>query len=177
VALVALTSGTSDAQQPGAQPARPRLVLEPIALPPDSIDGDNQAFDTLPLEVGRILDIRALLRESTRDPGLTCVPLSYTSDRSRRQRIQGRPADGRGLVVFARVTRAGALARVEFVRRLETGGQRGYTWDAQGDATTAMEWPAGSTQAESFPVPRGSPIPRAVRALGRLALTWRCAEG
>lgn len=148
----------------------------PIPVSPDSARADSAAFAALPAGVREVLDIRAQLQPSGGDPGLTCVPLSTTSDGSRRQRIQGR-LDGRGVVVFARASRNGVLSRVEFVRRLPDGGQHGYTWDAQGDATTAMVWPPGSTDAASHPVPKGSPIPRAVRGLGRLVLAWRCQDG
>lgn len=154
--------------------SRPTLTLAPIPFPSDSGLADQRAFETLPPPVREVLDVRRELQPQGGDPSLVCVPLSNTSDGSRRQRVQGKPY-GFGLVVFARATRSGTLARVEFVRRLADGSQRGYTWDAQGDATTAMEWPPGSTEAESHPVPRGSPIPRAVRGLGRIVLTWPCS--
>ncbi|MEP7383320.1 MAG: hypothetical protein ABI910_16645 [Gemmatimonadota bacterium] len=166
---------TRPAPPPTAATQQP-LVLQPIPSPGDSARGDQLAFETLPPAVREVLDVRRELQPEGGDPGLVCVPLSYTSDGSRRQRVQGR-VYGFGLVVFTRATRSGALARVEFVRRLPDGSQRGYTWDAEGDATTAMEWPPGSSEAESHPVPRGSPIPRAVRGLGRVVLTWRCKAG
>jgi len=159
----------------GTRSTQPR-VLPPIPYPPDSLRADAQAFDALPPPAKAILDVRDAIAPEGGAPGLVCIPLSTTSDGSRRQRVQGR-IDGLGLVVFARVTRQGTLARVEFVRRLPGEEQRGYTWDSVGDATTMMEWPPGSTQEVSSPVPRGGPIPRAVRALGRLVLTWRCVEG
>ncbi|MBK6487706.1 MAG: hypothetical protein IPF98_12690 [Gemmatimonadetes bacterium] len=157
-------------------PERRPLILPPIPFPSDSGRGDQLAFESLPDAVREVLDVRRDLQPQGGAKGFTCIPLSFTSDGSRRQRVQGRLQGYYGLVVFARVARDGTLARVEFVRRLADGSQRGYTWDAAGDATTAMEWPPGSTEAESHPVPRGSPIPRAVRGLGRLVLTWRCAE-
>lgn len=171
LAAIALAPVTGAAQRPPA--SRPA----PIPISADSARGDAEAFEALPTAVREVLDVRRQLQPVGGDAGLVCVPLSTTSDGSRRQRIQGRLADGLGLVVFARASRNGALSRVEFVRRLASGGQRGYTWDAQGDATTAMEWPPGSIEAQSFPVPRGSPIPRALRGLGRLVLTWPCTAG
>lgn len=169
-----LTSLPLAAQRP-TPPATSRtgLTLAPIPFPSDSGLADQRAFETLPPPVREVLDVRRELQPQGGDSSLVCVPLSNTSDGSRRQRVQGKPY-GFGLVVFARATRSGTLARVEFVRRLADGSQRGYTWDAQGDATTAMEWPPGSTEAESHPVPRGGPIPRAVRGLGRIVLTWPC---
>jgi len=179
IAVTSLLAPTSaSAQRPKPVPALPErrpLVLDPIPVPTDSGRGDQLAFASLPDAVREVLDVRRELQPTGDATGLSCIPLSYTSDGSRRQRVQGR-VRGFGLVVFARVARDGALARVEFVRRLPDGSQRGYTWDTAGDATTAMDWPPGSTEATSHPVPRGGPIPRAVRALGRLVLTWRCAD-
>lgn len=155
---------------------RQRRVLEPIPISTDSALADDEAFRTLPRSAREVLDVRRHIRPGAADAGITCVPLSTTSDGSRRLRLQGRLTDGLALVVFARATRRGTLARVEFVRRLATGGQAGYTWDAEGDATTAMDWPPGSTEATTHPVPRGGPIPRALRGLGRIVLSWRCVE-
>lgn len=172
--IASLTSDRLEAQSTGSTSQRPSIVLAPIPFPSDSGLGDQRAFESLPSPVREVLDVRRELQAKGGDPSLVCVPLSTTSDGSRRQRVQGKPY-GFGLVVFARASRSGTLARVEFVRRLADGSQRGYTWDAEGDATVAMEWPAGSTQAETHPVPRGGPIPRAVRGLGRLVLTWPCS--
>ncbi len=170
--LTSLPLGAQRSTPPAT--SRTGLTLAPIPFPSDSGLADQRAFETLPPPVREVLDVRRELQPQGGDPSLVCVPLSNTSDGSRRQRVQGKPY-GFGLVVFARATRSGTLARVEFVRRLADGSQRGYTWDAEGDATTAMEWPPGSTQAESHPVPRGGPIPRAVRGLGRIVLTWPCS--
>jgi hypothetical protein len=165
--LLVLAPSTLIAQQRGASGAS-RIA------PADSARGDSAAFATLPPRVRDVLDVRQRIHPSHPDPNLTCVPLSATSDGSRRQRLQGRVGDGTSLVVFARFTTTGSLRRVEFVRRLTGGVQRGFTWDAENDATIASEWPAGSTLASTYPVPKGGPIPRAVRALGRLVARWPC---
>ena len=149
----------------------------PVPTPLDSARADSAAFATLPAPVLEVLDVRRRITPESADPNVVCVPLSGTADGSRRQRLQGRLGDGTSLVVFARFTARGSLGRVEFVRRLTSGEQRGYTWDAAGDATTAMEWPAGESTASSYPIPRGGGVPRAVRALGRLVMRWSCAEG
>lgn len=180
----AVGTRVASAQRPARPPAtrvappdqRQALVLPPLPIPADSVAGDNAAFNTLPAQVRQVLDVRQHIRAFGGDPAVVCVPLSTTADGSRRQRLQGRLRDGLSLVVFARATRDGVLSRVEFVRRLPTGGQAGYTWDTQGDATMAMEWAPRSSDATSHPVPRGGPIPRALRGLGRIVLTWRCAE-
>ena len=149
----------------------------PAPADADSARADSAAFASLPPSVLEVLDVRARISPERADPNVVCVPLSATSDASRRQRLQGRLGDGTSLVVFARFTPRGSLRRVEFVRRLQSGIQRGYTWDSAGDATTAMEWPAGASEATSYPIPRGAAIPRAVRALGRLVARWSCAAG
>lgn len=181
VAMVAARSARVDAQRPPIPPTKgtPRVTSPstnpPVPVDADSAKGDGEAFASLPEPVLEVLDVRRQLQPWDGDPGLTCVPLSTTSDGSRRQRVQGRLADARALVVFARVDRRGALRRVEFVRRLPNGGQAGFTWDAEGDVTTRTDWPPGLTNPSSHPVPRGSPIPRALRGLGRLVMAWPCA--
>jgi hypothetical protein len=149
------------------------FAQRPLSLA-DSLRGDSAAFATLPATVLEVLDVRSRITPESADPNLVCVPLSRTSDGSKRQRLQGKLGDGTSLVVFARERTRGALGRVEFVRRLLTGEQRGYTWDMVGDATIATEWKAGETSATSYPIPRGGPIPRAVRSLGRLVMQWSC---
>lgn len=144
------------------------------AISPDSVRADSAAFDALPEPLRELLDVRTRIRPSSADPNVVCVALSATSDGSTRQRLQGRLGDGTSLVVFARSSKSGALRRVEFVRRAATGEQRGFTWDAEGDETKGMDWPAGSTVSTSYPVPRGGPVPRALRALGRLVASWPC---
>lgn len=167
------------AQRPPVRPPPAKGTPPPAAVPipvdPDSSRGDDEAFATLPEAAREALDVRRQLQPWEGDPGLTCVPLSTTSDGSRRQRVQGKLADSRALVVFARVDRRGVLRRVEFVRRTANGGQVGYTWDAEGDLTTRTDWPPELTNPSSHPVPRGSPIPRALRGLGRLVMAWPCA--
>ncbi len=180
LSLVCLTTVRLPAQRDATstrtrtQAPNSEASAKPIPSTIDSLRADSAAFAALPEQVREVLDVRSRLQQATADPNLICVPLSGTSDGSRRQRVQGRLGDGSSLVVFARVDRRGRLGRVEFVRRLPSGVQRGYTWDAAGDATVELEWPAGSIRASSGPVPTGGPIPRAVRALGRLVLTWPC---
>jgi hypothetical protein len=165
-----MTATAADAQAPGGPKTR-SAVARPSA---DSARADSAAFDALPPALREVLDVRARVTPTSADPNVVCVVLSTTSDGSTRQRLQGRLADGTSLVVFARSSKRGALRRVEFVRKLASGEQRGFTWDAEGDATTGMEWPAGSTVSTSYKVPRGSPVPRAIRALGRLVAAWSC---
>lgn len=156
--------------------ASPSDAQRPPSIDADSARGDSAAFATLPPAAREVLDVRRRITPENADPNIVCVPLSATSDGSRRQRLQGRLGDGTSLVVFARFTPRGSLQRVEFVRRLDSGVQRGYTWDLAGDATTAMEWAAGTSAATSYPIPRGGAIPRAVRALGRIVARWSCAD-
>jgi hypothetical protein len=160
-------------RHPAARTALPPAVI--VQTSPDSLRADSAAFDALPERLRDVLDVRSRINPASADPNVVCVRLSTTSDGSRRQRLQGRLGDATSLVVFARVSARGALGRVEFVRRLANGEQRGFTWDAAGDATTGMDWAVGSTVSTSYPIPRGSPIPRALRGLGRIVAGWSCA--
>ena len=171
-ALVTLLAfSASGAQSTSRPPPRPATAA---AFSPDSLRADSAAFDALPPPLRELLDVRTRIRRESADPNLVCVALSATSDGSTRQRLQGRLGDGTSLVVFARSSKSGALRRVEFVRRVASGEQRGFTWDAEGDETKGMDWPAGSSVSTSYPVPRGGPVPRALRALGRLVASWPC---
>ncbi len=67
VITVSLTSRPLDAQQstPPAT-ARPSQVLAPIPMPPDSGLADQRAFETLPLPVREVLDVRRELQPQGR---------------------------------------------------------------------------------------------------------------
>jgi hypothetical protein len=73
----------------------------------------------------------------------------------------------------------GTLERVEFVRRRANQGQRGIVWERERDRTLSTWWretPWGlSRRVERGEIPRGGPVPRAMRALGRQLLTMPCA--
>lgn len=146
-------------------------------IPLDSLRADSAAFATLPPVERSVLDVRDAITFASADPNVVCVLLSKTSEGSRRQRLQGKLADGTSLVVFARQSASGRLERVEFIRKMTTGEQRGFTWDTAGDLTTANEWKAGETSATTYPVPRGGPVPRALRGLGRIVMQWSCEGG
>ncbi|MBK8248933.1 MAG: hypothetical protein IPK85_16260 [Gemmatimonadetes bacterium] len=76
-------------------------------------------------------------------------------------------------MVFARSRPdTGGITRVEFVRT-RNGVQRGYTWDADGNVTTGVDWTPDRSRATSFPVPSGGPVPQALRGLGRRVIA-RC---
>lgn len=106
-----------------------------------------------------------------------CETLGAPGDREERRRLRGTLGDGVRVVLFARATRdRWALRRVELVRRARDGRQRGFVWDGEGDAVRAVEWPAGAGRpAEVTTLPRGGPLPRALRALARRLLALPCA--
>ena len=98
-----------------------------------------------------------------------------------RRRLQLRLADSTAIVLYAVADKtSGALEHVEFLRRMPGRGQRALTWDISSDRTTSLWWseyPRGiSRRAEKGDLPRGSSIPRAVRALGRQLLTLACPD-
>lgn len=144
----------------------------------DSAAGDSAAFASLPPTLAAALDVRHVL-----DPAFLgdtarayCQPLGPSNAPHQRRRIRARLGDTL-VVLFARADRATAsLQRVELVRRpLDGGLQHGFTWDARTDEAYEVDWTADmATATESGRVPRSSPAPRAIRALGRLVLGAPC---
>ena len=152
-------------------------------LASDSSHADSSAFATLPLALGQVLDVRALLSPSVLDslPLAECTDLRARGPAETRRRLQLRLSDSTAIVLFAVADKtSGALERVEFIRRMPGHGQRGLTWDAVRDRTTSLWWseyPQGiSRRAERGDLPRGGSVPRAVRALGRALLTLPCPD-
>lgn len=149
----------------------------------DSAHADSSAFATLPAALGRVLDVRGLLAPSVLDslPLADCADLAARKPDETRRRLQLRLADSTAIVLYAVADRtSGVLEHVEFIRRMPGKGQRGLTWDITRDKTTSLWWseyPRGiSRRAERGDLPRGGPVPRAVRALGRQLLTIPCAD-
>ena len=75
---------------------------------------------------------------------------------------------------------SGTLGRVEYIRRVPGRGQRGLIWDGERDRTTSTWWKETvnglSRRVERGEVPRGSPLPRALRGLGRRLLLLPCEQ-
>lgn len=149
----------------------------------DSAHADSAAFATLPDALAPVLDIRALLDASVLDslPLGECVDFGERRPLEARRRLQLRLADSTAIVLYAVADKtSGALEHVEFLRRIPGRGQRAFTWDHGNDRTTSLWWseyPRGiSRRAEKGDLPRGGPIPRAVRALGRQLLTLDCPD-
>lgn len=158
-----------------------RTPYERIAS--DSARADSAAFATLPVALGGLLDVRALLAHSALDslPLAECLELDPRRPSELRRRLRLRLADSTAITLYAVADRtSGELERVEFLRRTPHKGQRGLTWDVARDRTTSLWWseyPRGiSRRAERGDLPRGGPVPRAVRALGRQLLTVTCPD-
>jgi len=152
-------------------------------LASDSAHADSGAFASLPARLGEVLDVRALLDPTVLQslPLADCVDLSAPTPDETRRRLQMRLADSTAIVLYAVGDRTtGMLEHVEFIRRMPGNGQRGFTWDVARDKTTSLWWseyPRGiSRRAERGDMPRGSPVPRTLRALGRQLLTLPCAD-
>lgn len=153
------------------------------ALLADSSAGDSAAFATLPEAVRSLLVLHQSLGTGAAValPLYECLHLPGRRDDEVRRRLQVRFADSSATMLFAIADRArGTLKRVEYVHRLPRAGQRGLLWDGVRDRTTSIWWfegPRGlSRRDERGDVPRGSPIPRAVRGLGRQLFVAPCAE-
>ncbi len=148
----------------------------------DSAHADSAAFDALPDALGAMLDVRGLLEDPPSAPlALSeCLVLDERREGELRRRLRLKLADSSTVVLYAAADRtSGALERVEFVRRTPREGQRGILWDGAGDRTTSVWWTEtdrGIRRPDRGPIPRGGPVPRALRALGRQLLTIPCAD-
>ncbi len=151
-------------------------------LAADSAAGDSAAWATLPGAVRDLFAVHGSLATTAVEslPFYECLQLPGRRDDELRRRLQLRFVDSSAAVLFVIADRAhGTLKRVEFVRRTPRDGQRGFIWDGVRDRTTSIWWfegPRGlSRRDERGDVPRGGPIPRAVRGLGRQLLVAPCA--
>lgn len=151
------------------------------ALLADSSAADSAAFATLPDAVRPLFTLHDSLGTGAAQalPLYECLQLPGRRDDEVRRRLQVRFADSSAAILFAIADRAhGTLKRVEFVRRTPRAGQRGFIWDGMRDRTTSIWWfegPRGlSRREERGDVPRGGPIPRAVRGLARQLFVAPC---
>lgn len=147
----------------------------------DSAAGDRAALVTLPPALQQILRLEPYLDDSyiKATPDAECRILDADLPerlRAERRRVRVRLPDSSAVVVYVRAAAGSAtLERVEIVRRPLHGDQLGFIWDSSDDGTLEVRWPAelrGGTEASTQP--RGGPIPRAVRALGRRVLALDC---
>lgn len=149
----------------------------------DSASADSAAFATLPPALRGWLDVRGFLDPAVRAtlPFTECAELDSPDAGLQRLRLSLRLPGDTAVVLYAVADRgSGALDRVEFIRRPPRDGQRGVVWDVQRDRTFSSWWhetPRGlSRRAERGEIPRGGPVPRALRALGRQLFTVPCAD-
>jgi hypothetical protein len=177
VALGALAAGVACDGPPEAEAAR--SPFERLAA--DSAVADSAAFASLPPSLDAWLDIRELLSEPAREslPLAECQELEPLDAGLHRRRMRIRMADNTAVVLYAVADRStGALDRVEFIRRAPRNGQRGLIWEAARDRTLSTWWNETSRglsrRVERGEIPRGGPVPRATRALGRQLFLLPC---
>lgn len=154
-------------------------------LAADSAAGDDAALAALPEGLRPLFAVRALLDEDAARalPLHECRELAATAETGVRRQLRLRLPDSSITVVYAVADpEDGALERVEVLRRTPGNGQRGFIWDARRDRTTSVWWfenprAMRRLREERGTIPRGSPVPRAVRALGRQLFAVPCADG
>ena len=147
-------------------------------LAADSAAGDSAAFATLPEPLREFLDIRAAMDEPA-DSASRCVLLPARSAHELRPRRRFNFADRTYVVLYVVADDVtGSIGRVEFIRRERGRGQRGLIWDGERDRTTSTWWNETSwglsRRVERGEMPRGGPVPRALRGLGRQLLLQDC---
>lgn len=158
---------------------RAEAALTPFEqLVADSAAGDSAAFATLPQPLSSFLDVRqALATIPENQPGCFVLPARHEHELRRRVRL--RFDDGASAVLYVVAEdSSGSIGRVEYIRRLSGLGQRGLIWDAERDRTTSTWWTETtwglSRRVERGEIPRGGPVPRALRALGRQLMLLPC---
>jgi hypothetical protein len=160
-------------------PPRAEAALTPFEqLRADSAAGDSAAFATLSQPLIDFLDVReALATIPEGEPGCFILPPRHEHELRRRVRLR---VDDRATAVLYVVAddSSGSIGRVEYIRRFSGRGQRGLIWDAERDRTTSTWWTETSwglsRRVERGEIPRGGPVPRALRALGRQLLLLPC---
>lgn len=153
------------------------------ALRTDSAVADSSAFEALPVALRPLLDVRSAIDAAAADTLSLheCIQMDGRAPEELRRRLQLRFADSSAAVLYAIADRrSGMLSRVEYLRRTPRAGQRGFIWDAQRDRTTSVWWfetaRGLSRRGERGELPRGGPVPRAIRALARQLLVVPCAD-
>jgi hypothetical protein len=154
-----------------------------LLLAGDSASGDSAAFAALPASLRLLFSVRDVIGTTAGDsvPLYECIQMPGRRDDEVRRRLQLRLPDSSAAVLFAVADRArGSIKRVEFLRRIPHQGQRGFIWDRQRDRTTSVWWFEGvrgvSRREERGDIPRGGPVPRAVRGLARQLFVASCAD-
>jgi hypothetical protein len=170
-ALLVAVVGTTACERPAARVERAARAAI------DTARGDSAALASLPPSLAAAFGVqRVLTLDALRDTAaVQCERLGGPTDGQVRRRLRARLADSSRTVLFVRATRGDTLRRVELVRRVPDGAQRGFIWDAAGDEVQSIEWRAGVARPEVTTLPRGEPTPRALRALGRRLLALPCS--
>jgi hypothetical protein len=175
--LVALLSAAlaAGACQGPAHAEAALTQFEQLAL--DSAPGDSAAFATLPEPLLEFLDVRTEMMEPSPRSGCAVLAARTAQELRRRFRIRYDERHSAVLYVVANAT-TGSVTRVEFIRRAPSRGQRGVIWDGERDRTTSTWWNETSwglsRRVERGEIPRGGPLPRALRGLGRQLLLLPC---
>lgn len=167
-------------------PPRAEAAADPFAqMAADSAQADAAAIAALPAGLKDWLDVRAFLDPETWDslPVARCHLLDPRAPGTDRRRMTLRLQDATTVLLYAVARHEdGALERVEFIRRTPGTGQRGIVWDIERDRTLSTWWRETrggnlSRRVERGELPRGGPVPRAMRALGRqLFLVSPCED-
>ena len=179
ITLVLLLLAVGCREIPAAEAARTSAEQ----LLADSAGADSVAFEALPPSLGPLLDVRSLLTAEGLEtlPMAECRMLRPRREDQQRRQLHLRLEDSSVVLLLAIADREhSSLERVEFVRRTPHEGQRGLIWDQERDRTTSMWWPefdrGVQRRGERGYLPRGGPVPRAVRALDRQLLIVPCVD-
>jgi len=138
---------------------------------------DSAAVAATPPGLVDVLALDPYLRDDyvRTTPGASCVLQSEPSELEERRRVRAPLPDSALVIVYVRAESDTALGRIEVLRRAPSGDQIGVTWAAEGDEVAVVRWPYGpDAPAERGIYPRGGPLPRILRRIGRQARALTC---
>ena len=169
--------------------SEPLTVAEQRArLAADSAAGDAAALAALPPALGEVLWLEPYLtdRYFAAADSASCVftdppgaggGLGLPAGGERR-RLEFPLPDSSTVVIGLRTdaSRVGLeLVELFHYPHRDFAGRRAFQWEADDDHTVEVRWPPQlGGREERAPVPRGGPVPRALRAIARRALALQC---
>jgi len=140
---------------------------------------DSAATAAIPPGLVDVLTLDMYLRDDylRTTEGASCVVQSAPGAPEERRRVRAPLPDSALVIVYVRSATDTAPRRVEVLRRAGSGEQIGVAWTADENDVAVVRWPNGLDRPpEQGVYPRGGPLPRVLRALGRRARALSCGR-
>ena len=138
---------------------------------------DSAAAAAIPPGLVDVLTLDPYLRDDylRTTEGASCIVQSARGAPEERRRVRAPLPDSALVIVYVRSAADTAPRRVEVLRRAGSGEQIGVAWTADENDVAVVRWPNGLARpAEQGRYPRGGPLPRVLRTIGRRVLRLDC---